>query len=125
MDDDGMRRLRLPATSASPAVARRFVGRLAGAYRLRTPPGDLAVIVSELVTNAVEHGAGAVEVCVRGWEDGLCVEVTTALTPGRPARLDPSPATSTGRGLSLVEALSRRWGHTDHGQRRTVWALVC
>jgi anti-sigma regulatory factor (Ser/Thr protein kinase) len=124
MDDDRVGRLRLPAASTTPGAARRFVGQLAMRRRLQTPSGDLAVIVSELVTNAVEHGTGPVDVLVRWWEQGLRVEVTTALTPGRPERLHPSAAAPTGRGLSLVEALSRSWGHTDVGQRRTVWALV-
>jgi serine/threonine-protein kinase RsbW len=125
MDGDGVRRLQLPATSTSPREARLFVGGVAEGQRLQTPPGDLAVIVSELVTNAVEHGTGTVEVRVQARDEGLCVEVTTTLTPGRPDVHHPSPGTTSGRGLSLVEALSRAWGHTDHGQLRTVWALVC
>jgi anti-sigma regulatory factor (Ser/Thr protein kinase) len=124
MDDDRVGRLELPASSTSPGAARRFVSQLATDCRLRSPVGDLAVIVSELVTNAIEHGTGPVEVLVRWWDEGLCVEVSSALTSGRPVRLHPAATTPAGRGLSLVETLSQSWGHTDAGQRRTVWAQV-
>ena len=112
----------LPSEPASVFVARQFVRSSACASNIVVPGGDLTLVVSELVTNAVEHGAGPVEVVVRRWGGGVQIEVTTAVTPGRPERLDPYSTRSSGRGLLIVEALASAWGHRDHDRQRTVWA---
>jgi len=82
---------------------------------------DVVVVVSELVTNAVEHGLGGGMVGLRvrdlGWE--LLVEITDD-NPA-PARLcPPTDEREHGRGLLLVAALSESWGVSDNG--RATWA---
>ncbi|AEN10847.1 MULTISPECIES: ATP-binding protein [unclassified Streptomyces] len=80
---------------------------------------DVVVVVSELVTNSVEHGHGTVSLRVRHTGGELFVE-TTDDNPA-PARLrPPTPDDERGRGLFLVSCLSQSWGVSDDG--RTTWA---
>lgn len=76
--------------------------------------GDVRLLVSELVTNAVTHGApgesGAVGLTVDVDGGAVRVEVRDpghGFDPG-PAPTDPTR--SSGWGLYLVETLSDRWG---------------
>ena len=115
-----------PADATSVPEARHRVADELERWGLDEDDVDAGLLVAtELVTNAVEHGTGPLDVHVRPSQDCLCIEVTTAMSTDRPRLLDPSPGTSTGRGLRVVEALSRSWGHTDQDERLTVWALVC
>ncbi|OKI45328.1 anti-sigma regulatory factor [Streptomyces sp. TSRI0281] len=91
--------------------------------RLRAVPAPLAqdvvTVVSELVTNAIEHGRGTVSLRLRHTGRDLFVEATDC-NPA-PARLRPPTADGErGRGLLLVESFSRDWGVSDDG--RTTWA---
>ena len=79
---------------------------------------DAALVMSELVGNAVRHGAplsgGGVRVAWEVGERALRLEVHDG--GGGPA--GPSPATSaeaaeSGRGLAIVELLAERWGTTS------------
>ena len=88
----------------------------------------VAVVVSELLGNAVRHAAplGEGDLILR-WSvgpDAVRVEVVD----GGGGALAPRDATSTattGRGLRIVEALSCDWGSdTDASGRRTVWADI-
>jgi anti-sigma regulatory factor (Ser/Thr protein kinase) len=113
----------LPHTSAAPGLARRFVTSRAAAW-----PAELLELVvllaSELVTNAVLHGRGPVE--LRLSDDGIRVAVE--ISDGDPGPLPPNgrrPSVDQprGRGLLIVDNLSDRWGCR---QRRlppgkTVW----
>lgn len=115
---------RLAAEPASARAARRFVvDVLAG---VATPDLEETVILlaSELVTNAVVHVGGEVEVLVRLTPTAVRVEVTDSSdatpTPRRAGVDDTS-----GRGLALVEALARRWGvDADPTGGKTVWFEV-
>ena len=100
----------LPHTSAAPGLARRFVTSRAAAW-----PADLldlvVLLASELVTNAVLHGRGPVE--LRLSDDGLRVRVE--ISDGDPAPLPttgrrPSSDRPSGRGLLIVDDLADRWG---------------
>ncbi|MFD7919079.1 ATP-binding protein [Streptomyces sp. NPDC059740] len=80
---------------------------------------DVVVVVSELVTNAVEHGFGDVELRMRHHGGEVRVEVSDD-NPA-PARLRHAAEDETGgRGLFLVDVLARNWGVTRDG--RTTWA---
>lgn len=83
-----------------------------------------ALVVSELVTNAVLHARTPLEVTLRQDGDGVRVAVRD-LADGQPARRESASLASTGRGLMLLEALARSWGVDRHpGGGKTVWALL-
>jgi GAF domain-containing protein len=99
----------------------RRLARLA----LKGEPPDIAadaeLVLSELVTNAILHGAAPITVRVRV-EGGVRVEVEDAgHTAPAPAR--HSTGVMTGRGLSMVAAIASRWGVDPAGQGgKVVWA---
>jgi anti-sigma regulatory factor (Ser/Thr protein kinase) len=106
-------------------AARRFA---AGVVRDcgGVPTDDLLLVVSELVTNAVRHGSGAMEVRVAVDGNQARVEV---LDDGGSAVPDmavlPPPEATGGRGLHLVRCASRAWGSGfDRHGRTLVWAEV-
>lgn len=102
------------------ALARRFV--MDAIHRLgRDGFADVAeLLTSELVTNAVLHAGTAVQLTVSGEEGGLRVEVTDRAAAA-PQRRRYSAEASTGRGLSLVDALASSWGTRLGGGDKTVW----
>lgn len=125
-----MELLELPFEPASASVARRHVVHV---LRVRgTEPGvceDAALIVSELVGNAVRHGrptvGGRLCVCWQFADEGLRIEVTDGGGRNHPTvgaaadLLSPS-----GRGLDIVGALAEAWGYEADGRGTTVWARM-
>jgi anti-sigma regulatory factor (Ser/Thr protein kinase) len=84
---------------------------------------DARLIVSELVTNAVRHSRGPVTVRLRADSTSLLIDVWDSLpTPPEPGTLAADDG--GGRGLGIVAALSRHWGHRLEGCGKTVWALI-
>ena len=109
---DDVRTWRLPADLESVRVARlATLDHVAEMPAADVDPDDLELIVSELVTNAIEHGAGDdVVVTVRSGPQGA-VEVTVANAvdgdPYVPTDLMlPGPDEVKGRGLAISGALS-------------------
>jgi hypothetical protein len=100
--------------------ARRFT-----ASSLAAEPGhlveDAEQVVSELVTNAILHGAQPVTLRILRGEHALRLEVEDC---GRaiPVMSRPSADTMTGRGLSLVAALASGWGVEESPDGKVVWA---
>jgi anti-sigma regulatory factor (Ser/Thr protein kinase) len=84
---------------------------------------DLALVVSELVTNAITHSglgeAGSIVLEVRLVPGRVRVEVTDGGVGFPDTRT--SPGDQHGRGLTIVAALADRWGRTRDGGT-TVWA---
>jgi len=79
---------------------------------------DTAVLlVSELVTNAVVHGDGPIELTIAVDDRGARFAVTDE-GGGTPAVRD-DPGADGGWGLRLVAQLARRWGVADG--RTHVW----
>jgi anti-sigma regulatory factor (Ser/Thr protein kinase) len=118
-------RISLPQTAASPAEARHLVSRFAAENDLQNESGAALLVLSELVTNAVLHGAEPIEVFVSRDGDLLRIEVSDggSRTDGVAPRSqdDRRPG---GRGLHIVNSLATRWGTTDNEAGKTVWAEI-
>lgn len=83
-----------------------------------------ALVVSELVTNAVLHARTPIELSLEQVRNGVRVTVRD-LADGLPAMGAPMSLASNGRGLVLLEALAQSWGVDTHaGGGKTVWALL-
>lgn len=107
------------AKQARAYVEERFAGHLASAATY-----DLSLVVSELVSNAVVHGRGAITLRAHEVEDGVRVEVIDegAERSDEICAQAHSETAEGGRGLQIVEALSRDWG--AHEGTTHVWAEI-
>ena len=117
-----MRRAEIPRSSGAPAEARRMVDALA----LNLDTADaVRLAVSELVSNAVMHGAGTIAVALGVDEEGVHVAVSdmgVGFSPTVTPVMPPADA-ADGRGLALVAMLSVRWGVLP-GDPTEVWCLI-
>lgn len=112
------------AFTSNPACvsqARRITRTFLGLWNVN---GELAenivLAISELVTNAVEHGTGDVGLRVQYPDCELRIEVTD--DNPTPAELRPADDDDvSGRGLLLVAVLARKWGVSKDG--KTTWCV--
>jgi anti-sigma regulatory factor (Ser/Thr protein kinase) len=114
----------LPAQPRSVPSARAHVTQVLHEWGLAAMGEDAALIVSELVTNAITASASPLQLCVAADERWLLVVVSDA-SPRYPLRPGADPDAEGGRGLAAVEALSARWGWhpvTWNGLSKAVWA---
>jgi anti-sigma regulatory factor (Ser/Thr protein kinase) len=114
---------RFDALPTSIGEARRFVAdTLAGS--VDDEQLQVAVLVaSELAANAFLHARTTFLVAVERIGDVVRVSVADGV-PVRPTTRVADGSALSGRGLRLVEALSRRWGSDDCGGGKVVWADV-
>ncbi len=120
-------RLVIEADVQQVSAARRFV-RQALVDASDEISGDLQLIVSELVTNAIEHGTGdTVSIGVEEVADGYAIVVTSA-----DGRADIAPkdewaiaaaASRSGRGLGIVREVADRVDVRRSGSTLTVTAV--
>jgi signal transduction histidine kinase len=84
---------------------------------------DARLIVSELVTNAIQAETTEVRVCVAAGTDYVRIGVSdTAL--GTPVSQQQTPSSARGRGLWIVEQIAKRCGTTNLSTGKQVWAEV-
>jgi anti-sigma regulatory factor (Ser/Thr protein kinase) len=121
MTADDTEQLSLPAEAGSVPVARHFLTELVARWHLGSAP-DAELALSELVTNAIEHGAGPVEVRFVRQDRALQIDVTSSATGSLPRVLEPPDTAVSGRGLMVVDALAADWGHRNGQGHVTVWA---
>ncbi len=120
-------RVVLPAAAAAASVARQqLTGYLHTCDVVQPAVDDAALVVSELVTNAVRHAAR---------EGNATVQVEWSLIPPRlrlqvrdAARTDRRPLHDHdpvgGRGLTIVAALSETWSLENTDRGTTVTACI-
>ncbi|MBL1118830.1 ATP-binding protein [Streptomyces sp. 110] len=109
---------------ASVAKARTFVAEALTVWRLDGRLDDVRACVSELVTNAVEHGTSAgPDFLVRVAHDDERVRVEVLDSgDGTPAMKQTTPDDDDGRGLFLVDAIADEWGFEPRtGPGKAVW----
>jgi anti-sigma regulatory factor (Ser/Thr protein kinase) len=119
----------LPHATASAAVARRSLSsELSAAGIPRAVVGDAALVVTELVGNAVRHASalpgGAVRVEWSLHPETVEIAVTDGGSSQLPMAMHADEAATGGRGLSIVEALSRTWGTRRADRGIVVWAHI-
>lgn len=116
--------LRLGAEVTAPRAARDFVASacVAGHGEQFSELGQL--LISELVSNAVQHSGTAIEVEVRldSHRLWLCVHDDG---DGMPAIVPPESRTIGGVGLDLVSRVAQSWGVTpDPRGGKDVWCVL-
>ncbi|MFR9788034.1 SpoIIE family protein phosphatase [Streptomyces sp. MB22_4] len=100
--------------------ARRLVREQLLAWGLPQTVETAELLVSEVVSNAVQHAEGD-RVGLRVVRtDALLFEVTDD-EPALPAMIAAGPRDEYGRGLRVVSRLAREWGASATGHRKTVW----
>ena len=110
-----------PRVAESVPTARHFVTNAVG----DVPPEILdrvALLVSELATNAIRHGGTDFTVRVDQTPDEIAVQIADA-GEGTPILRQAQPRDASGRGLQIVEALADSWGVRPEpsGSGKTVW----
>jgi anti-sigma regulatory factor (Ser/Thr protein kinase) len=122
---DPMRTLVLPADATAPGRARALLRAAADDWGVDGELyHDAAMVVTELVANAVDHARtpSTLTVCREGPDLRLSVRDSRPCSPPRPRPIDPRAA--RGRGLQMVDALAAAWGVTPHADGKTVWARL-
>jgi anti-sigma regulatory factor (Ser/Thr protein kinase) len=102
--------LNLPSDTSAPGLARaaakRYLSGKVDSERL----GEVALVISELVSNALEHGRGQVVLRLQLDDGTVRGEVIDDGGGFEHEIRERGPDDVSGRGLFLVETLSNRWG---------------
>ena len=85
---------------------------------------DALVVVTELVTNVVEHSGTECQLALSIGDQNLRIEVRDFHRSRPRPRSTPDTGFARGRGLQIVAALSSRWGVTVFDDGKSVWALL-
>ena len=116
----------LPLDHTAPRWARSAVTAVVGGWGLRDQEwlDSVMTVVSELVSNAVRHGGGEIVVDIEAHGRQVIVSVAdgSSVVP-RPRE----PDGTGGLGLTIIEALTRRWYVQSHegGKRVRAELLPC
>ncbi|MEU9298968.1 ATP-binding protein [Streptomyces sp. NPDC048269] len=114
-----------PPRQDSVPAARRRAAWLAVAWGQPGLAPDVALLTSELTTNALLHGSVRDRYLRVEVELGGAVLRIAVTDPKGERRPEPRAARDDeqyGRGLHIVSLLSQRWGASDRVVGKTVWA---
>lgn len=117
-------RMRLEPVAAAVPMARSLLRRLMASWRMaELLDGDLELLATELLTNAVLHARTAMRVVIA--YDGAAVrfEVHDA-SPVLPVAGTPDDFDERGRGLWLIDELSSRWAVEPTPGGKRIWFEV-
>ncbi|MBX6370645.1 MAG: ATP-binding protein [Acidothermus sp.] len=122
-----MRSVRVAAAASSVRMVRALLRR----ELAHLPPevcDDAALVVTELLCNALEHGGrledGTLEVRWDVLPEGVKIAVVDGGGSSVPTVRESSLTATVGRGLSIVSRLVSRWGVERHPGQTLVWAIV-
>lgn len=121
--------LTLPSEPDSASLARNLVGDACLAWEVPELLHPARLVMSELVTNAIEHARTAIGVMasLRGRGIHLSVSDGVAAPPvllklARPQR--DRPLDDRGRGMQMVQAAAAAWGWLPTRRGKVVWATL-
>lgn len=124
------RHVRLAALPSAVPWARRVLRHMLREWQLESMSDPALVLVSELVTNAVEASQRCaclddpshqmVSLILELGDTGLLIKVWDA-NPGLPVLREADVTGDRGRGLLLVDFLADSWGHHDADHGKMVW----
>ena len=112
----------LPSIPPSVTVSRHLVLELLRSWDVPHDREDAALLVTELVSNVVDHVGGqttlTLELAVS--EDWLRIGVVDGSSV-RPVVQELSTDRPRGRGMRMVQLIADRWGAEDHRGGKRVW----
>ena len=113
--------VRLPRDLTSPATARRQIAALIQDAS-DSAQDVVRLLTTELVTNAVLHGDGAIDLSAHRHDNLLRIEVHDG-SPAFPLPEESDMGAERGRGLCMVAELANGWGilEDQNGSGKTVW----
>jgi len=115
------RQTQLRMTADGPRAARAFLSDALVDWDQEGHADIAALLVSELVTNAIVHAHSAVRLRVAMLDSTIRVEVNDQ-SPNTPHIVPSSPAEPGGYGLPLVNSLAHQWGYELlNGDGKRVW----
>lgn len=124
------RRLRRPRTLvevphdlSGPAQARAAVAESSSRLGIGDLRDDVALVVSEMVTNAIRHASPPVSLEIESSDDGVVVAVRDG-SPQRPAARHADDEAEGGRGMMLVDLLTTAHGVRPQPPGKAVWARL-
>lgn len=80
----------------------------------------MALVASELATNALQHAGTPFHVTLEGFDHTLRLTVSDGSRDG-PVQLASELLDTGGRGLEIVDLLSRSWGYLEDVTGKSVW----
>ena len=121
-------RLELAARPTAVPCARMITKQVVREWGLPDLVETAELLVSELVTNAIRASQDLLEPAIRLWlvsdQSTLTIRVWDGSSQMPVVCQDASLDSDCGRGLLLVEALSKDWGAYRRGRGKVVWVLI-
>lgn len=110
--------LQVEANAHAPRVSRSYLKGMQPSLGSRF--NDVALVLSELVTNAVRHAMGTrdVDVLIKATDDSIRLEVSDA----GPC-FEKNKPREDGMGLDIVGRIAEDWG-VECDSKCTVWAVI-
>jgi anti-sigma regulatory factor (Ser/Thr protein kinase) len=118
-------RLLMPTDEHAPRQARLFLAEAHCPAHNTGVLDEATLLVSELVTNALLHGAPPITMELEcDGSEGMQVRVSDG-SEARPALAHPDSEDEHGRGVALVDILSDAWGVDPTPNGKAVWFRLC
>ena len=118
-------RVDLPPSARSVPAARHLVREVLRAWRAPQDDADVALLVTELVANVVDHvGGESVLSLDLEYSDGRLRVAVADGSAIRPVVGELRGDQPRGRGMQIVEAIADCWGVEDADGGKRVWFVI-